>query len=75
MPVRLNITLEEGLYRHLKARAPSKKMSAFIAEALQLRFGPGQRDLELAYQAASQEPWRRRLADEWGATETEAWPD
>jgi hypothetical protein len=31
--------------------------------------------LDAAYQAARKERWRRRLADDWRRTETEAWPD
>jgi len=72
--VHLNITLDEDLYRRLKARAAPKKLSAFIADALKARLGPGGDELDEAYRAASREAWRKRLADEWTATETEAWP-
>ncbi len=71
----MNITLAEDLYRRLKKKAPSKKMSAFIAQALQEYLGPAPSDLEAAYREAAREPWRRSLADDWAATETEAWPE
>jgi hypothetical protein len=71
----LNITLDEDLYRRLKARVAPKKLSAFIAEALGAKMGPGREELAQAYRAASREPWRKRLTDEWTATETEAWPE
>lgn len=73
--VHLNITLDESLYRRLKARAAPKRLSAFIADALKAKMGPARDELDAAYRAASCEPWRRRLADEWRATETEAWPE
>jgi hypothetical protein len=73
--VHINITLDEDLYRRLKARVAPKKLSAFIACALEARMGPGRDELDEAYRVASREPWRKRLADEWAATETEAWPE
>jgi hypothetical protein len=73
--VHLNITLDEELYRRLKAQTPPKRMSAFIADALRAKLRPGPEELEAAYRAAAREPWRRRLEEEWAATETEAWPE
>jgi len=73
--VHLNITLDEELYGQLKAKAPPKKMSAFIAEALRARLGPTRPELDAAYLEAAKERWRKHLAEEWGATETEAWPE
>jgi len=73
--VHLNITLDEELYLRLKAKAPAKKLSAFIASALRDRLGPDAKELEQAYREAAKEPWRRTLADEWSPTESEAWPE
>ena len=73
--VHLNITLDDELYRRLKDKAPSKKMSAFIAEALRERLGPTPAELAEGYKKAARERWRRTLADDWAATETEAWPE
>jgi hypothetical protein len=73
--VHLNITLDEDLYQRLKAKAPPKKMSAFIAQALRDRLGPDTEELARAYREAAKEPWRRSLAEEWSATEAEAWPE
>lgn len=75
MIVRLNITLDARLYRRLKARAPSRKISAFIAEAIEARLAPSPAELETAYKAAAREAWRGSLSREWSSTETEAWPD
>ena len=75
MAVHLNITLDEDLVRRLKRKAPSKKMSAFIADALEARLGPSRQDLDAAYRAASRERWRNSLTKDWRVTETEAWPD
>lgn len=73
--VHLNITLDEALYRELKRRAPSKKMSAFIADAVRRKLGPNRLDLEAAYREAAREPWRKSLSDDWATTEAEAWPE
>lgn len=73
--VHLNITLDEELYRRLKARAPAKKLSAFIADALRARLGPSAEELGQAYREAAKEPWRKALVDEWSSTEVEAWPE
>lgn len=75
MPVRLNITMEEDLYRRLKKELPPKGISAFIAEAVRARLRPDRRTLEAAYKAAARERWRRGVSADWRATEGEAWPD
>lgn len=73
--VHLNITLDEELYQRLKAQTPPKKLSAFIAEAVRAKLRPGPAELERGYRAAAKEPWRRRLEQDWNATEAEAWPE
>jgi hypothetical protein len=73
--IHLNITLDEHLYRRLKQRAAPKKLSAFIAKALDEKLGPGPVELEAAYREAAKEPWRKALSEEWAATELEAWPE
>lgn len=75
MAVRLNITMEEDLYRRLKKELPAKGISSFINKAVRARIHPDRRTLDAAYKAASKERWRHRLAGKWSATETEAWPD
>lgn len=75
MPVRLNITMDEALYRRLKAELPPKRISAFIGDAVRARLYPDRAALDAAYKAAARERWRRGLARDWGATETEAWPE
>jgi len=71
----LNITLDERLYRRLKQRAAPKKLSAFIAKALDEKLGPDIGELEAAYREAANEPWRKALSEDWAATEHEAWPE
>jgi hypothetical protein len=73
--VRLNITMDPDLYRRLKRELPPKGISAFIGEAVKAKLRPDRRTLDAAYKAAAREPWRRRLATEWAATEGEGWPD
>jgi D-aminopeptidase len=74
MPVRLNITMDEGVYRRLKRELPPKRISAFIEDAVRARLYPDRRVLDAAYRAARRERWRVELSNEWAATETEGWP-
>ena len=74
MSVRLNITMDSALYVQLKKSVPAKKLSAFINEAVKAKLTPNTQALDAAYRAASQETWRRDLADDWATTETDEWP-
>ncbi len=75
MTVRLNITMDEAIYKRLKRETPPKKISAFIEGAVKARLRPSKSELDDAYQKASRELWRKRLAADWQETETEGWPD
>ena len=75
MTVRLNITMDEDLYRRLKKDLPPKGISSFINVAVRARIHPDRRILDVAYKAASEEPWRRSLVREWSPTEIEDWPE
>ncbi len=74
MPVRLNITMDEALYKRLKRELPPKRISSFIEAAVRARIRPDRATLDAAYRAAAREPWRRRLSSDWSGTETEDWP-
>jgi len=73
--VRLNIILDEDLYRRIKRRLPPKRLSAFINEAVRARLSPDAKTLDAAYRRASRETWRRRLGHDWESTEIEDWPE
>ena len=73
--MRLNITMDEALYRRLKRELPPKGISAFIEIAVRERLFPEPRALAAAYRQASRENWRRRLGRDWSATDVEAWPE
>ena len=75
MPVRLNIIMEEKVYKRLKQQVPAKKMSAFINEAVRTKLRPEKTTLDAAYKAARKEVWRNTLSEDWGITEAEAWPE
>jgi hypothetical protein len=75
MAVRLNITMDEDLYRRLKRELPPKGISSFIERAVRARIRPDRRALDEAYKAASQESWRRGEGRAWRATEVEDWPE
>ena len=74
MPVRLNITIDEDIHERLKGELPPKGISRFINEAVRARLRPGRNELELAYQAAAKERWRKTEADDWNTVDTEDWP-
>jgi len=74
MVVRLNITMDEDVYRRLKRELPPKKISAFSEAAVRARLQPDAQTLDAAYKAARKESWRRELALDWRATEFESWP-
>ncbi len=75
MPVRLNIIMEEAVYKRLKRQVPAKRMSAFINEAVRKTLRPDKRTLDEAYKAARKEAWRSTLSKDWAETETEGWPE
>ena len=75
MPVRLNIIMEEEVYKRLKRQVPAKRMSAFINEAVRTKLRPGKRALDDAYKAAQKEAWRNTLSKDWAVTDTEGWPE
>ena len=75
MAVRLNITMDEELYRRLKKELPPKGISSFINQAVRARIHPDRRTLDQAYKAASKERWRPGVAQEWRSTEIDGWPE
>ena len=75
MPVRLNIIMEEAVYKRLKRQVPTKRMSAFINEAVRTKLRPDKRTLDAAYKAARMEAWRNTLCADWAVAETEGWPE
>ena len=75
MSVRLNITMDEKLYRRLKKEIPPRGISAFIEGAVRSCLRPDRKSLEAAYAAASREAWRAELEEDWEPTEVEGWPE
>ena len=74
MPVRLNITMDDDVYKRLKKDVPPKRLSAFITSAVREKLHPDKRALDAAYKAASKEPWRKQISEDWEDTDVEAWP-
>jgi hypothetical protein len=52
---------------------PSKKLSAFISEAVRAKLYPAAKTLEAAYRAASKEQWRTSLVEDWKHLDDEGW--
>jgi hypothetical protein len=75
MSVRLNIIMDEKVYKRLKEQVPAKKMSAFINEAVRTKLRPDKTTLNAAYKAAQMEAWRNTLTKDWAVTENEGWPE
>jgi hypothetical protein len=75
MSVRLNIIIEEAVYKRLKQQVPPKRMSAFINDAVRTMLRPDKKALDAAYRAARAEAWRNTLCEDWAVTETEGWPE
>jgi hypothetical protein len=74
MPVRLNITMDEDLFKRLKRELPKKGISSFIEASVRARLFPDRGKLDAAYKAARKERWREELSSDWAATETQGWP-
>lgn len=74
MTVRLNIIMEEGVYKRLKQKVPAKKMSSFINDAVRTKLRPDKAMLDAAYKEARKEAFRNTLSEDWAATEAEGWP-
>ena len=75
MAVRLNIIMEEAIYKRLKREVPAKRMSAFINEAVRAKLHPDKETLDAAYREARTESWRNTFSKDWTATEAEGWPE
>jgi hypothetical protein len=74
MTVRLNIIMDEAVYKRLKQQVPAKKMSSFINEAVRTQLRPDKAMLDAAYRAARKESCRNTLSEDWAVTEAEGWP-
>jgi len=76
MPVRLIITMDDDVYAKLKKEVPSNKLSAFITRAVRAKLHPNAdaKPLDVAYQAAGKEQWRKRLNENWKHIDAEGWP-
>ena len=52
---------------------PSKKLRAFISEAVRAKLNPDAKTLQVAYRVASKEQWRTSLADDRRHIGGEGW--
>jgi len=66
--------MDDDVYERLKKDVPPKKLSAFITSAVREKLRPDTKLLKAGYRAASKEPWRKRLSDDWEDTDVEGWP-
>jgi metal-responsive CopG/Arc/MetJ family transcriptional regulator len=69
----MSVNIDDDLYRRLKRAAGNRGMSRYIAEAVRERLRGSESQLHEEYQAAAVDPERQRIAQDWGAIETEGW--
>ena len=62
MAVRLNIAIDEDIYRRMKKELPAKGISRFINDAVRARPHPDRATLDASYKVARREAWRKELA-------------
>lgn len=73
--VRLNVTIDRAVYERLDREVPPNDVNRFINDAIRARLRPSREALDAAYGAAAREPWRRKAAGEWDATDVDSWPE
>lgn len=73
MSVRINITMDDDVYARLKKKVPPQNISSYITEAVRAKLHLDANALDVAYQAASKEQWRKGLDENWKHIDAEGW--
>ena len=66
--------MDDDVYARLKKEVLPKKLSAFIVGAVRAKLHMDAKALDVAYQAASKEQWRKGLDENWKHIDAEGWP-
>ena len=66
--------MDDEVYARLKKEVLPKKLSAFIVGAIRAKLYLDAKALDVAYQAASKESWRKSLDENWKHVDAERCP-
>jgi Arc/MetJ family transcription regulator len=69
----VSITLDEDLHARLRRAAGPRGVRRFVEQTLRERLSPRGQALYREYLAASRDPDRLEVLEDWDALETEAW--
>lgn len=69
----LSVTLADDLYNRIKHTVPSRRVSKFVSEAVEVKLKEQTDDLYKAYLAASQDGDREAILKDWDTINTESW--
>ena len=69
----MSITIDERLYTLLKKTAGARRMSRYIAEALQEKLQFSEQSLYREYMSAKEDRDRQEVLSDWDAIEAEGW--
>lgn len=71
----LSVTVSDDLYDRIKHNVPSRMISKFVSDAVDVKLKERKNDLYKAYLAASQDRDREEVLQDWDAISTESWED
>ena len=69
----LSITLADDIYDRIKHTVPSRKISKFVSEAVEVKLNEKTEDLYKSYLAAVQDRDRGNVLKDWDTINTESW--
>lgn len=69
----LSVTLANDLYDRLKHTVPSRRVSKFVSDAVEVKLNEQTDDLDKAYLAACQDHEREDVLKEWDTISIEFW--
>lgn len=69
----LSITLADDLYDRIKHTIPSRRVSKFVSEAVEVKLNEQTDDLYKAYLASAQDRDREEVLKDWDAINIESW--
>lgn len=69
----LSITLPDDLYDRVKRLVPQRRVSKFVAHAIEEKLDQQREELYLAYLEASKDQEREAEIQQWSHTDVETW--
>jgi len=71
----LSITVADDLYDRIKHTIPSRQVSKFISDAVEVKLNEQMDSLYKAYLAAAQDHDREDTLQDWDMVNTESWEE